>query len=72
MNKNISNKLIESAVKKPVKSLLNPVDNLLVLVLVINKDTGKVLDIVSKPSLINSLLEINLTKTGQSALLAQK
>ena len=54
MNKEISDKIIRNAVKKPVKSLLNPVDNLLVLVLVINRDTGRVLDIVSKPGLLTA------------------
>lgn len=54
MNKEISDKIIKTATKKPVKSLLNPVENLLVFVVVINKDTGKVLDIVSKPSLIKT------------------
>ena len=49
--KSLENKRIEAATRsKPVSK---PVDNLLCLVFTINRDTGKVLDVVSKPSICN-------------------
>ncbi len=53
-------KQIEQAQKK-AQIVRNSVDNLLVLTIVINRDTGKVLDIVSKPSVCND----NITGISQ-------
>lgn len=55
--KELENKRIEAAIKKqPVSKI---VDNLLVLVLVLNRETGKVLDVVSKPSICNNNLTVD-------------
>jgi hypothetical protein len=59
MNKKIAQKQIDKAVKKQVTMpVRKPVQNLLVVTIVINRDTGKVLDIVSKPSICNNNLTV--------------
>ena len=56
---------IDAALKKQLTApVRKPVDNLLCLVFTINRDTGKVLDVVSKPSICND----NLTGYPQSSM----
>ncbi len=58
LRKRLEMEQIEQAQKK-AENVRKPVDNLLVLTIVINRDTGKVLDIVSKPSVCNNNLTVN-------------